>query len=197
MYVISTSHIRLHLPRCPFCLHFHYKILQTFLISTTRALFPFYTVIVGFSGLVVSMLASGTQVRGFKSGWSRRIFRVEKKILSMPSFGGEVKPAVPRRRFAACKRSLHLPWKSHAVGKIWSAISHPYFPPSLIRGLWRWRGKLKAVHIGPMCIGAAGPRFRPLLYSTSSSIFWITLIISLSVQEYTDLLQMHKCQPFC
>ena len=27
------------------------------------------------------------------------------KILSTPSFGGEVKPSVPCRRFAACKRS--------------------------------------------------------------------------------------------
>jgi hypothetical protein len=49
-----------------------------------------------------------------------------------PSFGGEVNPSVPSRRFAACKRSLHLPWKSHAVGKIGLAISRPYFPPSLI-----------------------------------------------------------------
>jgi hypothetical protein len=48
-------------------------------------------------GLVVSILASGTQVRGFKP----------EKILSMPSFGGEVKPSVPRRSFAACKRSLN------------------------------------------------------------------------------------------
>jgi len=62
---------------------------------------------------------------------SRRIFRA-KKILSMPSFGGEVKPSVPCRRFAAYKRSLHLLWKLHAVGKIESAISRPYFPPSLI-----------------------------------------------------------------
>jgi hypothetical protein len=54
-----------------------------------------------FGGLVVSMLASGTQVRGFKPGRSRRNFRGE-KILSMPSFGGEVKPSVPCRRFAAC-----------------------------------------------------------------------------------------------
>jgi hypothetical protein len=30
-----------------------------------------------------------------------------KKILSTPSFGGEVKPSVPCRRFAACKRSLN------------------------------------------------------------------------------------------
>jgi NADPH:quinone reductase-like Zn-dependent oxidoreductase len=32
----------------------------------------------GFSGLVVSMLASGTQVRGFKPGQSRQIFQVKK-----------------------------------------------------------------------------------------------------------------------
>jgi hypothetical protein len=44
----------------------------------------------GFDGLVVSMLASGTQVRA-------------KKILSMLSFGGEVKPFVPCRSFVACK----------------------------------------------------------------------------------------------
>jgi hypothetical protein len=47
----------------------------------------------GFSGLVVSMLASGTQDRGFKPGQSRWIFRA-KKIRSIPSFGGEVKPSV-------------------------------------------------------------------------------------------------------
>jgi hypothetical protein len=50
----------------------------------------------------------------------------------MPSFGGEVKPSVPCSRFAACKRFLHLPWKSHAAGKIGSAISRLCIPPSLI-----------------------------------------------------------------
>ena len=54
-----------------------------------------------------SVLAFSTQVRGFKPGRSRRIFRA-KKILSTPSFGGEVKPSVPCRRFAACKRSPNL-----------------------------------------------------------------------------------------
>jgi hypothetical protein len=49
----------------------------------------------GFGGLVISMLASGTPDRGFKPG------------RSIPSFGGEVKPSVPCRRFAACKRSLN------------------------------------------------------------------------------------------
>ena len=53
-----------------------------------------------------SVLAFSTQVRGFKPGRSRRIFKGE-KIPSTPSFGGEVKPSVPCRRFAACKRSLN------------------------------------------------------------------------------------------
>jgi hypothetical protein len=34
------------------------------------------------------------------------------KILSTPSFGREVKPWVPCRRFAACKRTLNVLWKS-------------------------------------------------------------------------------------
>jgi hypothetical protein len=38
-------------------------------------------------------------------------FRV-KNIVSTPSFGGEVKPAVTCRRFAACKRFLNVTWKS-------------------------------------------------------------------------------------
>jgi hypothetical protein len=37
------------------------------------------------------MLAFGTQVRGFEPGRSRRVFQGE-KILSVPSFGREVKP---------------------------------------------------------------------------------------------------------
>jgi hypothetical protein len=65
--------------------------------------FILYPLPSGFIGLVVSMLASGTQVRGFKPGWSRRIFQAT-KILSMPSFRGEVKPSVPCRSFVACKR---------------------------------------------------------------------------------------------
>jgi hypothetical protein len=44
----------------------------------------------GFGGPVVRMLASGSRVRGFKPGRSRWIF-LYIKILSLPSFGGEVK----------------------------------------------------------------------------------------------------------
>jgi hypothetical protein len=65
----------------------------------------------GFGCQVVSMLASGTQVRGLKPGRSRQIFR-GKKILNMPSFLGEVKPSVLCRSFAASKKSLQFPWKS-------------------------------------------------------------------------------------
>jgi hypothetical protein len=58
----------------------------------------------GFGGPAVSMLPSGTQDRGFEPGRSRRIFSGV-KILSMASFGREVKQWVPCRRFVARKRS--------------------------------------------------------------------------------------------
>jgi hypothetical protein len=70
-----------------------------------------------------SMLAFGIRVRGFEPGRSRRIFQDE-KILSMPSFGGEVKPSDPCRRSAACKRFLHTAWNSPFVGKL-PAIPRP------------------------------------------------------------------------
>jgi hypothetical protein len=54
------------------------------------------------------VLAFSTQVRGFKPGRSRRIFKTEKILSSTPSFGGEIKPSVPCRRFVACKRSLNV-----------------------------------------------------------------------------------------
>jgi hypothetical protein len=57
-----------------------------------------------------SVLPLSTQVCGFKPGRPVRIFQGE-KIISTPSFGGEVKPSVPCRRFAACKRSLNVTWK--------------------------------------------------------------------------------------
>ena len=58
----------------------------------------------GFDGLVVSMLASGTLICGFKPGRSRWIF-TGVKILSVPSSGGEVKESVPCPNFTACKRT--------------------------------------------------------------------------------------------
>jgi hypothetical protein len=63
----------------------------------------------GFGGLVVSMLASGTQIAGSNPA---------EKIHSMPFFGGEVKLSVPCRRFEACKRSLRFMWKSESQAKL-------------------------------------------------------------------------------
>jgi hypothetical protein len=54
----------------------------------------------GFGGLVVSMLASGTQ--GCGSNQVEAVGFFGQKILSMPSFGGEVKPSVPCCSCAAC-----------------------------------------------------------------------------------------------
>jgi hypothetical protein len=79
-----------------------------------------------------SVLAFGTQVRGFKPGRSRRIFQGE-KILSMPSFGGEVKPSVPCRRFTARKRSLHATWKLGISGKIHRSFLAHIVPPLATR----------------------------------------------------------------
>jgi hypothetical protein len=45
----------------------------------------------------------------------------------MPSFGGEVKPSVPCRRFAACKRTLRF---AGSQAKLSGHFS-PYFRPSL------------------------------------------------------------------
>jgi hypothetical protein len=69
----------------------------------------------GFGGLVVSMLAFGTHHSRVQTRPKPSDFSGE-KILSIPSFGGEVMPSAPCRSFAACKRTLQLPWKSQLYG---------------------------------------------------------------------------------
>ena len=71
-----------------------------------------------------SVLAFGTQVRGSKPGRSRRIFQGE-KILSTPSFGREVKPFVPCRIFAACKRTRKCMRGSRSFRSKLPVISRP------------------------------------------------------------------------
>ena len=69
-----------------------------------------------------------------------RIFQGE-KILSAPSFGGEVKPSVPCCRFAACKRSQNVTWKL-AFRKNYRPTFSPTVPPfaaRISRVLWTWR----------------------------------------------------------
>jgi hypothetical protein len=64
--------------------------------------------------------------------WYLFIFR--EKILSTPSFGGEVKPSVPCRGFVACKISLNLRG-SRNLGKISGQLSRPQFHLSLLGSL--------------------------------------------------------------
>ena len=91
-----------------------------------------------------SVLAFGTQVRGFKPGRSRRIFKGE-KILGTPSFGGEVKPSVPCRRFAACKRSLNVAWKSTFRQNYRTFLAHKFhLSPLGSLASWRTWGHLVA-----------------------------------------------------
>jgi hypothetical protein len=63
---------------------------QTCLVFTLT--FALRSRLSGFGGLVASVLAFSTQDPGFSG----------EKILSTPYFGGEVKPFVLCRRFAAC-----------------------------------------------------------------------------------------------
>ena len=77
----------------------------SFNLRPSRLLYIIVTISLdGFSGLVVSMLTSGTQVRRFKPDRSRWIF-TDLKILSMPTSTGEVKESVPCSSFAACQRT--------------------------------------------------------------------------------------------
>jgi hypothetical protein len=114
---------------------------QSFCDFKTLSIFSFSNILFRLQWSRGSVLAFGTQVRGVKRGRRRRIFK-GKKILSMPSFGKEVKPSVPCHRFAACKKSLELRG-SWILDEICRNISRPWrIPPSAARGLscrWTWR----------------------------------------------------------
>jgi hypothetical protein len=74
----------------------------------------------------ILMLASGTRVRGFKPGRSRRIFSGE-KILSMPSFGREVKSQI-----CGMLKNRVITWMlGHRQNQ--SAIYRPIVPPFATR----------------------------------------------------------------
>jgi hypothetical protein len=82
----------------------HFTFLEwTFIILSLLLCSKFSPDVDGFGGLVVSMLASGTQGHGFKPSRSRWIFTCI-KILRMPSSGGEVKESVSCPSFAACQK---------------------------------------------------------------------------------------------
>ena len=85
-----------------------------------------------------SVLTFGTQVHGFTPGRSRRIFRAE-KILSTPSFGGEVKPSVSCRNFTACKTTEVI-----ILAKILD-ISRPQFHLPPLGALAWWHAWIRLV----------------------------------------------------
>jgi hypothetical protein len=60
---------------------------------------------VALGGLVVSVLATGSKVRGFDPDRGRWIFKGDKNP-EHHFLRREVKPSVPCRRFTACKRTL-------------------------------------------------------------------------------------------
>ena len=65
----------------------------------------------GFGGLEVACWPLVPKFAGSHPAEAVR-YLGRKKILSTPSFGGEVKPSVSCRSFTACKRSLSVTWKS-------------------------------------------------------------------------------------
>jgi len=122
----------------------------------------------GFGGLVVSVLASGTQDRGFKPGRIRRIFRAKKSLARIPSEGKQ-----SRLSHVADLRHVKDPWKLRGIRGFqakfvghFSLISVPRYRRALmlldVERLWGWRSELKAVHkvpasLRPRCDGVIAP----------------------------------------
>ena len=62
-------------------------IFRDIIINVVRSSCEVPVTLSGFGGLVVSVLAPGTQDRGFKHGQNRRIFRAKKSLARLPSEG--------------------------------------------------------------------------------------------------------------
>jgi hypothetical protein len=93
-----------------------------------------------FGGLGVACCLYIPKFVGSNPAGAVRIFQGE-KILSASSFRGEVKPSVPCRQFAACKRSLNGSWKS-TFGQNYGPTFSPTVPPfvaRISRVVWTWR----------------------------------------------------------
>ena len=86
----------------------------------------------GFSGLGVACWPLVPKFAG--SNPAEAVGFLGQKNPQQRSFGGEVKPSVPCRRFAACKRSLNLRGSRNLVQN-YPTISHPQFHLSLLGSL--------------------------------------------------------------
>jgi hypothetical protein len=87
----------------------------------------------------------GTRCCGFRPGRGRWIFIADKKSVARTSFGAEVNPSVPCRRFTACKRTLQS-----LSEMLCRRISRTPFltrvsPPSLPDGSGCWIRKISIV----------------------------------------------------
>ena len=80
----------------------------------------------GFGGLVVSMLASGTQDRGFDPGRSRRIFRAKKKSTACLPWGGS-KAVSHVADLRGMLKNPGFTWKSKSQAKLTGHFS-PVIP---------------------------------------------------------------------
>jgi len=78
-----------------------------FLVHLTASFSQVYS---GFGGLEVACWPLVPKIAG--SHPAEAVGFLGEKILSTPSFGGEVKPSVPCRSFTACKISLNVTCKS-------------------------------------------------------------------------------------
>ena len=86
----------------------------------------------GFGGLVVSMLASGTQDRGFDPGRSRRIFRAKKSTACLPWGGSKAVSHVADLR--GMSKNPGFTWKSKSQAKLTGNFS-PIIPSFADRSL--------------------------------------------------------------
>jgi hypothetical protein len=115
-----------------------------------------------FGGLGVACCLEVPKFAGSNPAEAIRILQ-GRKILSMPSFGGEVKPSVPCRRFAAYKRSLNETWKS-TFRQNYRPTFSPTVPPfaaRISRVVLTW--KHLAMEVGTSKIhGGTGSHNKPI-----------------------------------
>ena len=76
----------------------------------------------GFGGLEVACWPLEPKFAGSQP--AEAVGFLGRKILSTPSFGGEVKPSVPCRSFTVCKRALHVTCKSEFRQNYRTFLSH-------------------------------------------------------------------------
>ena len=88
-----------------------------------------------FGGLVVSMLASGTQDRGFDPGRSRRIFRAKKSTACLPWGGSKAVSHVAD--LCGMSKNPGFTWKSKSQAKLTGHFRLSLIEVSHVACTWR------------------------------------------------------------